>query len=555
MLSSDNFGSLLHDLAQIERPHRSDNTFTPQSKLILDAFVRHSGAEHGALYLGSADDPVFQLAAKTELLTVPEQLGRPGDEEVADGAAMLGQERCMLVPIALTRGNEGFIALCGDGAPDDPKLLHAASEYLTALTERRRMEVEMREGEFQLKYRLWELESLYDIGLSIASTLNLDELADQILIRTMSLLNARSAALYLKKDDRFALHRSFGEVRSYFFDEEMEPDQLCELVDKGCTIQLDAEADCIFPGCETFVALPIRGNREVIGVLAAADRELRDGGVGAFQESDVRLLSQFATQAAIALENARLHKEALEKQAMERELELASTIQLDILPREIPNTPPLEVAALAKPARHVGGDYYTFLERDGDLSLCVADVSGKSVGAALLVSALHAALQLLLDEGRDLGTIATELNRHIHRWSAENKFVTMVLATIDPEAGVIRYVNAGHNPAFIVANGEVHALHSHGLPIGLLPQSRYSVQTAQFAPGSLLAVYSDGISEAENAQDEEFGEQGLQNLLLANASEPCQTLAQRVSAAVEEFVGDLPQKDDQTLVLVRHTSA
>jgi serine phosphatase RsbU (regulator of sigma subunit) len=185
----------------------------------------------------------------------------------------------------------------------------------------------------------------------------------------------------------------------------------------------------------------------------------------------------------------------------------------------------------------------------------VADVSGKSVGAALLVSALHAALQLLLDEGRDLGTIATELNRHIHRWSAENKFVTMVLATIDPEAGVIRYVNAGHNPAFIVANGEVHALHSHGLPIGLLPQSRYSVQTAQFAPGSLLAVYSDGISEAENAQDEEFGEQGLQNLLLANASEPCQTLAQRVSAAVEEFVGDLPQKDDQTLVLVRHTSA
>src|SRR5689334_12579049 len=98
MLSADNFSSLLHDLAQIERPQRSDNnSFTAQSRMILDAFVRHSGAEHGAIYLSSVDDPVFQLAAKTPKLVVPEQLGRPADEEIANGAALLGQESCMLV--------------------------------------------------------------------------------------------------------------------------------------------------------------------------------------------------------------------------------------------------------------------------------------------------------------------------------------------------------------------------------------------------------------------------------------------------------------------------
>ncbi|HUO83844.1 MAG TPA: SpoIIE family protein phosphatase, partial [Thermoanaerobaculia bacterium] len=439
----------------------------------------------------------------------------------------------------------------GGGRESEVLLLRAAATYLSVLLANQQMSTEMREGEFQLKYRLWELESLYDIGLSIASTLNLDDLTDEILVRTLSLLNARRAALYLRQGDRFVLHQSIGDVRSQFFDEELELALTNQLVHEGEPILFDSGADCIFPGCSTMIALPIKSEREVVGILAAADRELRDGGVGPFEENDIRLLSRFANQAAIALENARLHREALEKQAMERELELAATIQGDILPHSIPSVEGLEIAAWTRPARQLGGDYYSLFPRDGGLSFCVADVSGKSTPAAILVSAFHAALQLLFEEDRDLANIVTELNRHIHRWSSQSKFITLFLATVDRERSLIRYVNAGHNPAYLVDEGTIEPLKSHGLPIGMMSESRYSAMTRPFAPGSLVLAYSDGITEAENGAEEEFGNDRLVEVIQNHRSGSCAALGRALIAAVDAFTEGQPQGDDQTLTIVR----
>jgi sigma-B regulation protein RsbU (phosphoserine phosphatase) len=299
------------------------------------------------------------------------------------------------------------------------------------------------------------------------------------------------------------------------------------------------------------VAVPIKGNNAIIGVLAAADRETREGAVGAFEANELRLLSLFATQAAVALENARLHKEALEKQRMDRELELAATIQRDILPKSIPHADELEIATLSRPARQVGGDYHTFVERDGVMSMLVADVSGKSMPAALLVSALHAAVQLLFAEGRELGDIATELNKHIHRWSAENKFVTMIMVSIDRENDVLEYVNAGHNPAYVMVDGRIDQLKSHGLPIGIMGQTRYMTQRRPFPARSCAVLYSDGITEAENAAGEEFENERLEELMREHIDASPNELRDRIAAAVDNFVGDAPQKDDQTLVIAR----
>jgi phosphoserine phosphatase RsbU/P len=565
MLSAERFNDFLTDLQMIDRmPARNEAMLREHGKQILDSFVRHTGSNGGAIYLSADHEQAFVLMANTSNLTAPRLYDGPIPDDVTDQAASNARafpfhffepNAHTLVPLRQSRENIGLIALTRphDGSESNLDLLRAASSYAAAILRNQQMETEVKEGEFQLKYRLWELESLYDIGLSIASTLNLDELSEQILIRTLSLLNARSAALFLRDGKRFVLHRAFGDVRSQFLDEEVTEEQLCGIVDTGCPIQMDKDANCIFPGCETFVALPIRGNEGTIGVLAVADRELREGGVAPFEANDVRLLSQFATQAAIALENARLHREALEKQAMDRELEVAATIQKEILPRSLPVVEGYEVAALARPARLVGGDYYTFFETEGVLSFCLADVAGKSVPAAILVSALHAALQLLWDEGRPIDEIASELNRHIHRWSSENKFITLFLASVDREAGVLRFVNAGHNPGYVVNAGAVEELHSHGLPIGLMANSRYSTQTVPFPAGSLLAVYSDGISEAENAADDEFGSDRLQEILVANEKSSCIEVISRVAAAVTDFAGDLAQKDDQTMVVVRTT--
>jgi sigma-B regulation protein RsbU (phosphoserine phosphatase) len=366
----------------------------------------------------------------------------------------------------------------------------------------------------------------------------------------ISLTNARRAALFLRDESRFRLYRTFGDVREDFLDSELTE----QLIREGTPLAFEGDSTCLFPGCMTFVAVPIKGSNDaVIGVLAAADRETREGGIGAFEANELRLLALFGNQVAIALENARLHREALEKQAMERDLELAATIQQNILPKSIPRFEDLSIAALSRPARQVGGDYHAFFTRDGIVTALVADVAGKSMPAALLVSALHAVLQLLFAEGRELGEIATELNRHIHNWSAENKFITMIMVSIDREHETIQFVNAGHNPGYLLIEGRLEQVKSHGLPIGILANSRYKAQTRPFPAGSYAVLYSDGITEAENVEGEEFENARLEAILTEHIGESAELIRNQIADAVDAFVGEAPQKDDETIVIVQRT--
>jgi len=505
----------LRDLRQIESAASAQH-----GTLILDAFSRHTPFNSGAVYFRDRD--ALRLAAKSNC----------DASDVFDGA----QWRGIVVPLRAHRDDIGVVALRSEIEPceNDLELVRTAESFLGTVIANHRLMQETREGDFQLKYRLWELESLYDIGLSIASTLNIDELADEILFRMISLTNARRAALYLREENRFRLYRSFDDL-------EVSDAMLDRVLREGNPITSEG----------TLVAVPIKGNNAIIGVLAAAEREARDGGLGEFEENELRLLSLFASQVAIALENSRLHREALEKQAMERELELAATIQRDILPKAIPEMPGLQIAALSRPAKQVGGDYHAFFERDGVMSMIVADVSGKSMPAALLVSALHAVVQLLFAEGRELGEIATELNRHIHRWSAENKFVTMIMVTIDRDNEALEFVNAGHNPGYVITGDRLEQLRSHGLPIGILGQTRYVTQTRPFPDGSTVVLYSDGITEAESVGGEEYDNPRLEEILRAHAKGSAEELRDRIAAAVDNFTVGAPQKDDQTMVIAR----
>jgi len=161
---------------------------------------------------------------------------------------------------------------------------------------------------------------------------------------------------------------------------------------------------------------------------------------------------------------------------------------------------------------------------------------------------------LLMEEGRELGEIATELNKHIHRWSAENKFITMLMVSIDREHEVMRYVNAGHNPGYVLTDGRFELLKSHGLPIGIMPNSRYMTQTRTFPAGSTVVIYSDGITEAENLAGDEFDNVRLEPIFRDHPTAAPSELRDRIAAAVTEFVGTAPQKDDQTLVIARSSS-
>ncbi len=538
MLPTRSLSGFLNELQRIERA-----SLPGEASKILDAFTRHTPFEQGALYLRDRDDSM-RLAAKSQQFVAPDILDPKWKHERSSEASS-----SLMLPLRGYRDDIGVLTLSGRGSDEDLALVRAAADFVSTIITNQRLLQETREGDFQLKYRLWELESLYDIGLSIASTLNIDEVADEILFRMISLTNARRAALFLRDEAGFVLFRSFGEVAQDFLDTDLAQ----QLVTEGIPLAFQENTDCVFPGCTAFVAVPIKGNNSIIGVLAAADRETREGKVGAFEANELRLLSLFATQAAVALENARLHKEALEMQRIERELELAATIQRDILPKSVPQSDLIDIATLSVPARQVGGDYHTFVERDGVMSMLVADVSGKSMPAALLVSALHAAVQLLFAEGRELGDIATELNKHIHRWSAENKFVTMVMISIDRENDTLEYVNAGHNPCYVLSGGRIEMLKSHGLPIGIMGETRYMTQRRPFPSNAAVVLYSDGITEAENMAGDEFENDRLEAILREHAEASCAVLRDRIAEAVAAFVGDAPQKDDQTLVIARRS--
>ncbi len=438
----------------------------------------------------------------------------------------------------------GGLAVARGGARrggDDPAELVA----LALAARVARLKRLLKQQRFQASYRGVELEALYEVGLAIASTLDLEDLSEVILLRAVSLLDARRGALYLLDGGEYRLAQTIaGDALPAL---AARDPRLAALLAGGSTAAHD-----LLPDAAHLLAVPIAIDGRPRGLLIVADKESR-AGVGPFPAGDRRTLALFANQAAIALENARLHRAALEKERLEREMELAADIQRRILPLGPPAVDGYALLGWNRPARQVGGDYYDFL-RLGEtrLGLTVGDVSGKGIPAALLVSTLHSAIRLLLDRIEVGPALLARLNNHIHESSTPNKFITLLLAELEPGDGTLRYVNAGHNPGLLVrAAGDVETLGAGGLPLGLLADAAYREDCRRMEPGDLVCLYSDGITEAASPGDEEFSLGRLGDLLAEHRARPLPEILTRIDDALGDFSRGLPQADDQTLVLVR----
>jgi sigma-B regulation protein RsbU (phosphoserine phosphatase) len=204
----------------------------------------------------------------------------------------------------------------------------------------------------------------------------------------------------------------------------------------------------------------------------------------------------------------------------------------------------------------VGGDYFdVFPLSRGRLGFVVADVSGKGIPAALLVSTVHAAIHLQIDAADTIVDLVTRIDRHLQRFSAAHKFLTLFFGLIEPETSLLRYVSAGHNPALLArASGAIERLGATGVPLGLLENVSWYEETARFEPGDLLCVYTDGFTEATNAEEDEFGLDRLESGLDARRTLPARDLSDQLFAAIEQFAQGVPQYDDQTLLIVRRNT-
>jgi sigma-B regulation protein RsbU (phosphoserine phosphatase) len=273
----------------------------------------------------------------------------------------------------------------------------------------------------------------------------------------------------------------------------------------------------------------------------------------------IQLMEIVASNSAGVIEQARLRAEAQkkeelekEKRQMERELDLARDIQMGLVPSRPMVAGPWEVHGMVIPAQQVGGDYFDFFPLDENrFGVTLADVSGKGVPASLLMSNLQASLRAFCDGTRSLPEAVGLLNRSVARASAAGKFVTLFYAEIDFARGLLRYANAGHNyPLIRRADGSVHWLDKSGLILGILDDVEYEEVEIPFAEGDTLLLYSDGVSEAENGGEDQFGDERLFELWKTTGAKPASEIIPALFKAVAEFRGAAAQSDDITALVV-----
>jgi sigma-B regulation protein RsbU (phosphoserine phosphatase) len=322
----------------------------------------------------------------------------------------------------------------------------------------------------------------------------------------------------------------------------------------------DVQSDPRFMSQESIIQLnihsamcvPLWNNRDIIGIIYADRISIPEK----FADEDLKLLTLLSNLAAVKYENAKMIEEAIEREKMERELQLAANIQKNFLPDENPEVNRFDVAGTNIPCYQVGGDYYDFIPIDEDrMGFAIADVSGKGVSASLLMATLRASLLSEVYPGYDLEKMAVKLNNFVHRSSDINHFITFFFCEIDNQSGKIRYINAGHNPPIIIdKKGKVHRLEPSGFCLGMFPSASYEVKEFQLNPGDSAILYTDGITESRNASGEDYTEERLLEFARKHKNLPSKKLVDSICTELKNFTAGTNPMDDMTIVAIKRLS-
>lgn len=414
-------------------------------------------------------------------------------------------------------------------------------------------------------YRNYQLTVLIDMIAKINSTLDLDELLGLIMEAVKEVMDAEASSLMTldKETEELIIRIPTGPVKSElsgirvpsgqgfagWVAENAKPLAVPDVtkdprhygkVDKKSGFQT-----------KSLICVPmLDSNSEVIGVLQALNQE--DG--TPFTDQDIDLFSAFANQASLAIEKARLHQEELEKQSLEQQLMLANAIQKGFWPKQPEQIDGVSVSAFNIPAKQVGGDYYDFIEIDSNrLGIVVGDVSGKGVPAALLMANVRSTLRAQVQNGHPVGETVCLLNSTIYQDTPDEKFLTFFYGVFDPKDRSFVYTNGGHNPPFLYNRNtkKERLLEAGGTLVGFLSEFPYEEGREILQKGDVLVIYTDGVTEAENEDEEVFGVERLHDLIRKNTHLDAKNLIELIYDNVVEFTAGMPQFDDVTLMALK----
>jgi sigma-B regulation protein RsbU (phosphoserine phosphatase) len=304
------------------------------------------------------------------------------------------------------------------------------------------------------------------------------------------------------------------------------------------------------------VLLPLAAKNELSGILSLSPKRSE----APYTPNDIRLLKSVAAQTGLALENSRLTEsiahEAAQKERLNREVEIAREVQERLFPQELPPIEGLDYFGACRPALGVGGDYYDFLELpDGKFGIAIGDVSGKGIGASLMMASLQASLRgQAIHCGDDLAKLMKHVNTLVYEASTTNRYATFFYAQLDTRSMRLTYVNAGHNPPFVIrADGQVLKLEDGGAVVGMLPGAfaNYDQGEIKLRSGDMLVGYTDGISEAMNPQEEEWGEDAMLAELINSKEKTAAEILPYIVSKADEFANGAKQHDDMTMIVVK----
>lgn len=452
-------------------------------------------------------------------------------------------------------------------APEEEESIEALLSLAASSIANAQAHAETRRVNHELDERVQELRALLDLVRGLTATLEPDEVARLLALTLAGRWAVGKYALSVCKVGHPLVSRGKGINTPPIQDIQELLAGLPEAVHVADLPEGELKDSLIRQKAQ--VLFPLRSSETTSGILVFGSRL----GKLPYTEADLEFGAGLVAQAGVAFENSWHVREMVERKKIEQELELAASIQDGLFPETLPALKGYDVAARNRPARWCGGDYYDVLpveteDADGNCSFlfCVADVSGKGLPASLLMSNMQATFRALLGRVSSLVELAARTNELLHATTPSNKFVTAILLELTPATGAVRYVNAGHGDCMLLRCGEdvkggaasVERLEATGLPLGMMPADmletfgkNYEERHIEMRGGDLLALYSDGVTEAYDEAENEWGDERLLRCLRSVADQTAEATVARVIEDLDRFAGDAPQHDDITMMVIK----
>jgi serine phosphatase RsbU (regulator of sigma subunit) len=524
----------------IGRSARSDVCIPDAFASRLHAEVRKEGDSYWLHDLGSANGTRYNGS----VVSMPIPLVSGGEIQIGETTIVFEDERFKEIRNA---------TLIADST-------QALDPSMTISFTRQVPTAEILESQFSSRNNLLGLIS--KVGVALLSSSGLDETLQQVASLVFEAVPAERCMIMLR-DETAEDGMKISVARKRGKEEKIEEVRISRIVldevmkNGKSVLTSDAQHDPRFAsqtmsllGIRSVLAVPLSiSQKEVFGIIYADSPTFEAN----FTEEHLNILTTLASVASIRVENAKLLDERFERERMERELELATEIQQSFQPSAPPVLDDYEFQGISFSCYEIGGDYYDFIpQHDGKMLVALGDVSGKGTAAALLMSSVHAAIHAQVAARTSLYEMVKSVNQYLAENTPSNRFVTLFVAELDTKTGILKYINAGHNPPLLGrANGQVEQLESGGFPLGIIPMADFEVGELNLEAGEALVIYSDGVSEANNLQEEEFGMERLIQVVSRNLKSSAAGMRDKIESALSAFTQTAAPNDDITLVIVK----